>query len=614
MYQDPYLPSPRLEQFLPEKAKALWLKALNRPEADVRRQAADAVALAHRRNDAVLLRFAASATGLLAAPLGSAPLTAASALIPSPPDVTDLSLFIGPLSQALDQPDQHPAVRLADAQALIALDARDVAPVLFRHAQTDGQEMRDLVEPTLARWDYRPARAAWLERLRDPATPQRSLVLAIQALAAVGEDQAGDRLREIVLSEQTAGPVRLEAARALGSLRSDGLEKDAERLAGDAPHPSPPPPAGGGQGGGLVGRLAAAALLRRSRGDDAVRLLQRFADDAEPAVAAPAVARLLEIDPDLLAPAVEHLLASPDANLRSYAVDVLFRRPSEARVKLLAERLDDADPDVRVKARRCLQDLAGKKELRDRVIEEGMRMLAGNVKQWRGLEQATILLTLLDRKAAAKRMVQLLPTDRPEVAVAAAWGLRNLADPDTLQPVVDYVAEMRRQTLAGKSPFPSEEVPLSTVNHQVSQLIQFLGEQQYAAADPVLRQYLPRRGDQGIGEARAAAAWALGRIHEGAPDADLTAALLARLDDTRSVPPEDPRIRRMAAIALGRTKATEVLPHLRLYCGDREPSGGPVHDACGWAIEHLSSDPNDAMLPPKITRTPRRDWFLTPDD
>ena len=336
MYQDPYLPSPRLEQIFPEKAKALWLKALNRPEADVRRQAAAAVALARRRNDAVLLRFAAGATGLLAAPLGSAPLTAASALIPSRPDVTDLSLFIGPLSQALDQPDQHPAVRLADAQALIALDGGiPLRSCSGTPRRTAGKCAISSNRPW--RWDYRPARAAWLERLRDPATPQRSLVLAIQALAVVGEDQAADRLREIVLSEQTAGPIRLEAARALGSLRSDGLEKDAERLAGDA---SPR---------GLVGRLTAAALLRHSRGDDAVRLLQRFADDAEPAVAAPAVARLLEIDPDLLAPAVEHLLASPDANLRSYAVDVLFRRPSEARVKLLAERLDDADPDVRVK-------------------------------------------------------------------------------------------------------------------------------------------------------------------------------------------------------------------------------------------------------------------------
>ena len=282
-------------------------------------------------------------------------------------------------------------------------------------------------------------------------------------------------------------------------------------------------------------------------------------------------------------------------------MDVLYRRPNEARVKLLADRLDDADPGVRV-ARRFLQDLAGKKEFRDRVTEEGMRMLAGDVKQWRGLEQATILLTQLDYKAAAKRMVELLPTDRPEVAVTAAWGLRKLADPDTRRAVVDYVAEKRRQTLAGKRLFPAEAIPFSTINHQLSQLIQFLGNQRFAAADPVLLQYLPRRGDQGLGTARAAAAWSLGWIHEGEPDAGLTATLLARLDDAASIPPEDPRVRRMAAIALGRTKAAEVLPHLRRYCPDHQPVDDPIHDACGWAIEQLSTDPNDAMLPPNNRR------------
>ena len=196
---------------------------------------------------------------------------------------------------------------------------------------------------------------------------------------------------------------------------------------------------------------------------------------------------------------MERLLARPDANLRSYAVDMLYRRPSEARVPLLADRLDDADPDVRGKARRCLRELAGNKELRDRVIEEGMRMLAGNAQQWRRQEQAAILLTQLDYKPAAKRLVELLPTDRPEVAVTAAWGLRKLADPDTRQAVLDYVAEKRRQTLAGKNPFPAEvDSSLDRQPPALTQLIQFLGNQRFAAADPVLLQYLPRRGDQGL--------------------------------------------------------------------------------------------------------------------
>src|SRR5262249_20738680 len=152
-------------------------------------------------------------------------------------------------------------------------------------------------------------------------------ILAMQGLAAVGEAEAADRLREITLSDRADGPVRLEAARALGSLRADGLERDAEGLAADA---SPR---------GLVGPLAAASMLRRPKGDDAVRVLKRLADDAEPAVAAVAVARLLEIDPDLVVPIAGRLLGSPDANLRSFAVEALFRRPTGERVRLLADRL-----------------------------------------------------------------------------------------------------------------------------------------------------------------------------------------------------------------------------------------------------------------------------------
>src|SRR5262249_13859075 len=151
---------------------------------------------------------------------------------------------------------------------------------------------------------HRPARQLWLERLREPATPHRDLVLAIQGLAAVGEGQASERLRELVFSGRVPRPVRLEAAPALGGLRSTGLEKDAVKLSADE------------SAQGLVGRLAAASLLRRHRSDDAVGLLQRLLRDKEPAVTTIAAARLLEIDAKHLLDAVESLLASADARLR----------------------------------------------------------------------------------------------------------------------------------------------------------------------------------------------------------------------------------------------------------------------------------------------------------
>jgi HEAT repeat protein len=577
MYKAPDLPVPEIVTIFPEKAKDLWLKALQRPEADVKCQVADAVALAHRRG----------ARGFEA--------------------------FIDPFIATLDQPEPHPAVRLAVARTLIALDARKAAPYLLMHARAGGGDLCEVIEPALAQWNYEPARSLWLERLRDPATPQRSLVLAIQALAAVHEEKAVDRLRELALAEPPkdergngkgekegslvppssfllATSARLEAARALAALRNEGLEKDAERLLADA------------STRGIPARLVAVSLLRHHQSDGAIRLLQ-------PAVAAIAVVRLIEINPDLVVPAVERLLASSDATLRSEAVEILFQRPTEKHVHLLANGLDDIHLDVRRKSRRLLEQLAAKKEWHDPVIEEATRMLS--TRQWRALEQATILLTLLDHKPSAKRLVELLPFDRPEVAVTAAWGLRKLDVRETLPAVASHVeAAQKRAVASRRGPDPQEMVGV-TMDHQLSQLNQFLGRRKYAAADDVLRRYIPRRSDNSWPEARAAAIWALGLIHEGKPVADLAALLEQRLNDTGTLPRENDQVRMMAAIGLGRLKAEDALPSLRHACPNFAPSLNPVSNASGWAIEQITGE---AMPAPKAIRKPRRDWFLMPLD
>jgi HEAT repeat protein len=561
MYTSPDLETSHRLSVFPEGAKSLWLKALERPEADLRCQAADAVARARRRG------------------------------------VTGLETTVAPLMAALEQPDQHSTVRLSVATALIALDARDAAPALLRQAQAGPADLREVVEPALAQWDYRPARAVWLARLRDAGTPTRNLVLAMRGLAAVREPEATDRLREIAQSDRVAGPVRLEAGRALGLVRQDGLEKDAAGLFADS---SPR---------GLVNRLVAASLLRHHRGDQATRLLQRMAADPDPSVAALAVARLIELDPALVLPSVKDLLASGDAPLRSLAVDVLFRRPSEPHVGLLADRLDDPDTGVRRKARGCLHELAARKEFHGPVIESATRVLAR--RQWRGLEQATILLTQLDHKPAAGRLVELLTFDRPEVFVTAAWGLRKLAVPETPPAVASYVeAELPRYRTG--NPLPGrKDVPPAFIDYQLSQLNQFLGQQKYATADNLLQKFVPRFTPTLPVESRAAAIWALGLLHEGKTDADLAARIEDRLKDVGTMPPEDTRVRWMSAITLGRMGAKDSLPSLRQFFTAGEPSQDPVNNACGWAIARITGE---ALPLGRTIRGTQLDWFLTPSE
>jgi HEAT repeat protein len=562
MYQSPELPLARRVSVFDARLKPLWLEALARPEADAQCQAALAIATA--RGEGML----------------------------------GLETTVAPLVAMLARADLHPEVRLAVARALIALDARSEAAALWRQAQQGDSDLRALVEPALARWDYRPARQVWLERLRQQAPARGSLVLAIQGLAAVVEEQAVPRLRDLVLSRTLAAPIRLEAARALGVLRRAVSEADARALAAVR----------GPQG--LVSRLAAAALLRRHQGEAAVQLLQGLARDAEPAVATTALARLMELDPKLVEPALPQLLASPDAGVRSYAVAVMAQLPSTAYVRLLGDRLVDAHPEVRVKARKALHALAAQPAYRDRVLAQGQRHLAGS--DWRGQEQAVVLLTQLEQKATAGRLVELLASERPEVFVAAAWGLRKLAVADTL-PAVSRHVQRRYEQLVARGGVGVPEL-VRPVDEQLAQLIQFLGQSRYQPADQVLQAILPRMlGPNQLNpagfETRAATAWALGLIHEDKSVPELVRALEGRLTHVSGRAPEDLRVRRMSAIALGRMKAQATLGSLRRFFNDGQPYLDVVSSACGWAIHRLTGE----KLPPMGTvAVSVEHWFLRP--
>jgi HEAT repeat protein len=553
MYQLPDLPKPGSVTVFPEEVIKLWLKALGRPEADLRYHAAATIAVAHRRG------------------------------------MKGLEATVAPLRAQLDRAEQHPNVRLAAARSLVTLDAKEAAPSFFEQAKSGTTELREVLEPALARWDYKLARALWLDRLRDPAAPHRPLVLAMRALAAVGEHQADDRLHEIALAPRGDPSTRVEAARALAVLRPAGLEKEAAQLAKDTSRR------------GLVERLVAAALLSRHASQEAIALLQRLAGDAEPPVAALAVARLLEIDEKLALGVLESLLKSHDAKLRSLGVEILRRQPSEKHLRLLADRLDDDHPDVRQAARRGMEGLGEKKELRTPVIAEGMRILQTG--RWQGLEQATILLTHLDHKPAAPRMVELIWEGRPEVFVTAAWGVRRLAVPDTLQGVLWYVTN-ETELLRGLRRLPNRgDVTFEMIDHQLSQLNQFLGQWRYKPAEKVLRRFVPRQAKSNMPEARASGIWALGMLLEGKPDARLARQLAERLDDIGSMPPEDERVRYMAAITIGRMKAKSELAMVRKY----NEEGSYVHFACAWAVNQITGEP---MPKAKTGVLVDRNWFL----
>jgi HEAT repeat protein len=554
MYTDPEIPVARVVKVFPPRLTTLWLRALERPEKDLKRQAAATIALAHQRG------------------------------------MPGLETTVTPLLRTLDQPEQHPTVRLAAAHALITLDARQAAPSLFAHAQTDGIEMRNLVEPALARWNYEPVRPVWLERLKQPVPPGRAWLLAIQGLGWVREPKAVPRLRGLLLTPTTEPVLRLEAARALSLLQTTGLEKDAERLAAETATP------------GKVAQVAAASLLRKHRSDQAATILQRLAVEAEPAVATIALEGLLEDDPRRVLPLLPRLVASPDVAVRTQAVEAHRRCPVQEHIPLVAELLDDPHPQVRLGARKALLEVARQADQNEAVRREATRLLA--TERWRALEQATILLTILDHKLAAPRFVELLRFERPEVFVTAAWGLRKLAVSETLPEQLREIERRWQQSLK-----PDLNSPHELIDLQVAQLAQSLGRAKYGPAAPVLCRFVPKQRNIGQ-ESRTAAIWALGLIHQHAPPASLVEELIDRASDESWADLEDMRVRRMSAIALGRMKAKEAVASVRKYY-PRKLSVDLFLNACGWALHEITGEPIATSGTVEAVQT---GWFLEPSD
>jgi HEAT repeat protein len=565
MYSQPEIRVARVVNKYPDGLADLWLEALERPERETRARAALAIAQAHEEG------------------------------------MPDLAATAPALLKLLDKPDEHPAVLAAAARALVALDVRAAAPAFLKLAKSGNPDLRDLVEPALARWGHQPAYELWLARIGQAPPHRHEFLLAVRCLGVVREGRAAPRLRDLALSPDATPAVRLAAARALAEIRTSGSEADAAKLGGDRT------PAG------RTSRLVAASLLRHHQGDETVRLLKALAADAGPAVALAALTRLSELGTQHVLPVLDPVVASEGAEVRMHGVAAMVRHPSDEHVRRLAGVLHDPHPDVRVAARKGLRELAA--ERRALVIDLASGVL--NDRDWRGQEQAAILLAQLDHKPAAGRMVALLTTNRSEVAVAVGWGLRKLAVPETLPAALAHVKARHAALLAPPRKGVPEGLTADALDGQLSQLVQFMGQAGYREADGEMRALVPRILRDGfppdftpVGpEVRTAAIWVLGLFHEGKPDEALVSLVEGRLTGDGILGPDHPHVRAMAAITLGRLGAKQSLPALRERSGSGWATTDPVANACRWSVARLTGE---ALPAAGVVEHTRRAWFLAP--
>jgi HEAT repeat protein len=547
---DPELVVPQPVAHFHPALKSLWIMALERPEIDMQRMAAETIARAHQSG------------------------------------MPNLIEAVPALETTLLAESSHSTSRFAAARALIVLDSRRSSQQLFQASQASGSDLRQLIEPSLAAWHYDPAGPMWLKRLESPGIYRRDLVLAIRGLAQLHEQSALSPLLRIALDLTRQPDLRLEAAAAIGEISDTGLERDAESLARDTRTPQ------------FVNQLCAIRFLARHTSSSAQQLLISLATHTEPVVAAAALQRLNSIDSRLAVPLAESAIKSPDPSVRLEGARACLRSPAVERFAPLIQLLSDPHPGVRREICEGLVALAEQPDFTEPIHKGAMQVLAGDL--WQGQEQAALLLGMGDYELAAARLVELLESPRDEVLITAAWSLRKLAVPETVPAIID---KAKRQTEMRKSGVKND----SAVSLQIILLFEALGVLKAAEALPLLLEYVPKQ--QLLGERpRGAAIWAIGLIHEGTRNAQIEEAFSDRIRDFNDVRPESLFVKQMSVIALARMNAVDLAPMLR----DMVPTfPGPPQLAAAvrWSVTKLTGEEFPPPDPP-IAR--QIEWFLEP--
>ena len=548
-----------------DKLMPLWLEALQQPDSDFQRQAAETIARAHEKG---MVGLAESSSVLI---------------------------------KTLQGAGAHPALQLACARALVTLGIEEAAEPLFVATSRGGLDMALLVEPALATWGFAPIREIWLKNIQNvDCLPQR-LKLAAQGLSLSGDQGAAELIRErLIDAEQQygdAGSSRLALARALARLQTEGLEEDARRLAVSK---------GPAQ---LVDRLVASQLLSQHEGQATSQLLGQLATDPLSSVAWIALQRLTQIDPDGAIEPGWVALDSPDAKLRTLGIRSIVPRADKAVVDRLAEMMNDKHIEVRTQARTALLELAKSDTTLDSLVRDAAESILGT-DFWRGQQQSILLLVALDHKRAAGRLVQLLEFPRSEAYVTAAWALRELRVATALP------AMFRKADRAVRAGATSGMVPGGPEDKQCCYLLEAFGLMGYQESEDLLWRCVPKNYDLGV-ETRAAGIWSLGKLSAGKRDDKLATAMVERLTDVEELFVEIDRVRFMAAITLGRLQYAETSDDTSIKAQTLEALAKyfnrnvvtPLDFSCGWAIGQIKSEPIARLASRKVFQL---GWFLEP--
>jgi len=544
-YEPDEKPQPNRWNFDPTLVP-LWRKALARPESELKRMSSEALIQAHG------FGYESVMTAI-------------------------------PELQAVVLEDQvHPAARYSAARALIVFNHRESARILFDASQQHGKDLRQLVEPALAGWNFEEIRPVWRDRIASTSTPRRDLILAIHGLGIERDSSAVEGLLKLAMPGDVPADVRLAAARSAGLVVHEGNEPLAEQLRAR-------------KGASIVDCLCAVSLISQHQSDRAVQIELEMAADTEPTIAATALRSLFAHDPKLVLDVADSAMQNNDANVRRVGIASYLKLPSPERIARVSRQLNDPHPELRVTVRNALFTMAKNGELKTEIIASTIAILTGD--DWRGQEQAALVLGALDQKQICGRLFELIESKRPEVMVAAAWSLRKLALPESAAPVQSYAERITKDAATTTMP--------KHTDRQMAHLFELLGILKTRQAIPLMETYIPKSLTFGI-DSRAAAIWSLGVIQEGEVNKALADKLLERVMDVAGIPPEFDDVRRVSVLSLGRLRAEQQVLELKKIV-----AGGvgnfPVDLTIRWTIWKTTGEKLPIPVPPTLERT---GWFL----
>lgn len=526
MDEDPRLTPQRGKMLFPKEAVEIWRQAAQRQEEEMRRLLGESIARAQR-------------SGLV-----------------------DLSSLAPDLRTAFRQ--SRGATRVNLASALIALNDLEMASELAAAADKD-VNLAAIVEPALATWDIQSRRPEWRRIVSQGGESLRRRLLAVRACGQVRDSQALASLAELVLDGHQMTGLRIAAAEAAGLCSADADADPlplAQQLVQQDSH---------------LAWMLAARLLRHARQDASLPLLKRIATHHSLAVAPLGCERLGENWPQTLVELADTTAGHASPLVRIRTLRTMAEHGGPRAPALLGGLLGDAHPQVRMTAADELIRVAGE-ELRPSVLEQVDAALAGD--RWQAHAQGLRVAEVLNHTDAIPAAFKLLNKPSIESRNAAAFFLGRRALPEHLPEIWTHVQQLLASRQTGLSFVPADE--------ELMQLLQGIGRLRALEADAKLQQILQKNSPYPF-IMRAAAGWALGKLHADDNQRPLAEFLMERVNDV--VDPfnsEADVVRKMCMISLGRMKAVPQLPELRKH----DVGVTSMTDlANAWAQEQITGKP-----------------------